>query len=111
MQLSKTNLKGNEVLQVTVTVTNNSNTAGEEVAQLYIRDLVGSVVRPVKELKHFQKVMLQPGETKALTFVVSTNDLSFYNSQLQHTWEAGEFDIMIGGNSRDVQTKRIYWNK
>lgn len=111
MQLSKQQLKGNEILQVTVAVTNKSNVAGEEVAQLYIRDLVGSVVRPVKELKHFRKIMLQPGETKELKFVVSTNDLSFYNSQLQHTWEAGEFDIMIGGNSKDVQTKRIYWNK
>lgn len=111
MQLSKTNLKGNELLQVTVSVTNKGSIAGEEVAQLYIRDLVGSVVRPVKELKHFQKIMLQPGETKELNFVVSTNDLSFYNSQLQHTWEAGEFDIMIGGNSREVQTKRIYWIK
>jgi beta-glucosidase len=111
MQLSKTTLKGEEKLEVTVPVTNKSNVAGEEVVQLYIRDIVGSVVRPVKELKRFEKIMIHPGETKQVRFTISTDDLKFYNSQLQHVWEPGAFDIMIGASSRQVETRRIEWVK
>jgi beta-glucosidase len=111
MQMSKTKLKGYEKLTVTIPVTNRSNRAGEEVVQLYIRDLHGSVVRPVKELKHFEKLMILPGETKRVRFTITTADLKFYNSQLEHVWEAGEFDIMVGGSSKQVQTKRVEWYK
>lgn len=111
MQLSKTVLKGNETLTVSVPVTNNSAVHGEEVVQLYIRDWVGSVVRPVKELKHFEKILLKAGETKMVKFIITPNDLKFYNSKLEHQWEAGEFDIMIGSNSRDVQQVKVNWMK
>lgn len=103
--------KGATTITLSVPVSNQSSTAGEEVVQLYIRDLVGSVVRPVKELKGFQKLMLQPGETKTVQFRISTADLRFYNAQLQHVWEPGEFDLMVGPNSRDVQTVRINWQR
>jgi beta-glucosidase len=77
--------------------------------QLYIRDRVGSVTRPVKELKGFQKVMLKAGESRKIEFTISTELLKFYNYELKHVWEPGEFDIMIGGNSRDVKTARVNW--
>ncbi len=111
LQLNKTTLKGNEQLNVSVTVTNSGQYAGEEVVQLYIRDMVGSVVRPVKELKGFKKIMLQAGESKTISFSITTNDLRFYNDQLKFDWEAGEFEIMVGTDSRDVKTKTISWTK
>ncbi|MBY0478662.1 MAG: beta-glucosidase BglX [Chitinophagaceae bacterium] len=111
LQLNKTSLKGNEQLKVSVTVSNSGQYAGEEVVQLYIRDMVGSVVRPVKELKGFQKIMLQAGESKTVSFVITTNDLRFYNNELKFDWEAGEFEIMIGGNSKDVNVENVSWSK
>lgn len=111
LQLNKTSLKGNEQLKVSVTVSNSGQYAGEEVVQLYIRDMVGSVVRPVKELKGFQKIMLQAGESKTISFVITTNDLRFYNNELKFDWEAGEFEIMVGTDSRDVKSKIMNWSK
>ncbi|MDW3192266.1 MAG: beta-glucosidase BglX [Cytophagales bacterium] len=111
VKVSKSNLHGEESLAVSVTVTNVGDIAGKEVIQLYIRDLVGTVTRPVKELKGFQKVAFQPGETQTIVFEVTTEDLKFYNYDLEHVWEAGDFEIMIGGNSRDVQTAKINWSK
>ena len=78
---------------------------------MYIRDLVGSVTRPVKELKGFQKIELKAGESKKVTFNITTNDLQFYNYDLKYDWEPGEFEIMIGGNSRDVKSAKINWVK
>lgn len=109
--VSATQLKGNQTLNVTVNITNSGNYDGEEVAQLYIRDLVGKVVRPVKELKGFQKIFLKKGETKTVTFKLTPEDLKFFDDDLNFDWEAGEFDIMVGTNSADVQTKRINWEK
>lgn len=111
VKLSATSLKGNQTLTATVSVTNSGKVAGKEVVQLYIRDVVGSVTRPVKELKGFEKIELQPGETKTVTFRITPEQLKFYNYDLKFDWEAGEFDIMIGGNSRDVKTKRVNWQK
>jgi beta-glucosidase len=111
MQVSASKLKGSETLLVSVPVTNSSAVDGEEVVQLYIRDLVGSVVRPVKELKGFEKVALKAGETKTIRFSITTNDLKFYNSQLQHQWEPGDFDIMVGTNSREWQKATVTWSK
>jgi beta-glucosidase len=111
MNLSSTNLKGNQTLKVSVNISNNGSYDGEEVVQLYIRDLFGKVVRPVKELKGFQKVFIKKGETKTVTFNLTPNDLKFYDDALNFDWEGGEFDIMVGTNSRDVQTKRINWLK
>ena len=109
--LSSKLLKGNQTLTATVTVTNTGTTDGMEVIQLYIRDIVGSVTRPVKELKGFQKVAIKAGESKKISFPVKTDDLKFYNYDLKYDWEPGEFEIMIGGNSRDVKMARLTWNK
>jgi beta-glucosidase len=81
------------------------------VVQLYIRDVVGSVTRPVKELKGFQKIELKPGESKTVSFRITVNDLKFYNYDLKYDWEPGEFQIMIGTNSRDVKMEKVNWQK
>ena len=109
--VSSANLKGNQTLDINVSVTNSGNYDGDEVVQLYIRDLVGKVVRPVKELKGFQKLYLKKGETKTVNFKLTPEDLKFYDEDLNYDWEAGEFDIMIGTCSSDVQTKRVNWEK
>jgi len=111
LKLSSTSLKGNQTLSASVTVTNSGNLDGKEVVQLYIRDVVGSITRPVKELKGFQKISLKAGEAKTVTFTITTNDLKFYNSNLKYDWEAGDFVIMVGGNSRDVKSQRVNWVK
>ncbi|WP_027379496.1 glycoside hydrolase family 3 N-terminal domain-containing protein [Chryseobacterium daeguense] len=111
MSLSTTNLKGNQTLNVSVNVSNTGNYDGEEVVQLYIRDLVGKVVRPVKELKGFQKVFIKKGESKTVNFTLTPENLKFYDDELNYDWEAGEFDIMVGTDSQHVQTKRINWSK
>lgn len=111
MNLSSASLKGNQTLSINVNVTNSGNYDGEEVVQFYIRDLFGKVVRPVKELKGFQKVFIKKGETKAINFTLSPENLKFYDDQLNYDWEGGEFDIMIGTDSQNVQTKRINWSK
>jgi beta-glucosidase len=109
--VSNANPKGNQTIQASVTVTNSGNYDGAEVVQLYIRDMVGSITRPVKELKGFQKVMLKKGESKKVTFDITQESLKFYNGDLKYDWESGEFDIMIGTNSEDVKHSKINWTK
>ena len=111
MQLSDTLLKGDQQLKVTVDVTNTSQVDGQEIVQLYIRDLVGSVVRPVQQLKGFQKLSIGKGETKKVSFTLSPEDLKFYNSDLKFDWEAGDFQIMVGPNSEQVEVRQIHWDK
>jgi beta-glucosidase len=111
VNVSATQLKGNQTLTASVTLTNSGNYDGEEVVQLYIRDLVGKIVRPVKELKGFQKIFLKKGESKTVSFNITPEDLKFYDDELNFDWESGEFDIMIGTNSAQVQTKRVNWEK
>lgn len=111
MKLNATELKGNQALKISVDVTNSGNYDGEEVVQLYIRDLFGKVVRPVKELKGFEKVFIKKGETKTIGFTITPENLKFYDDQLNYDWEGGEFDIMVGTDSQNVQTKRINWSK
>ena len=111
VSVSSSSLKGNQTLCASVTITNAGKYDGEEVVQLYIRDVVGSVTRPVKELKGFQKIRLKASETKTVSFNITTDDLKFYNSSLQYVWEPGEFEIMIGSNSRDVKVKKVNWVK
>jgi beta-glucosidase len=101
--VSKTALRSGESLDVKVTVTNGGEVGGEETVQLYIRDLVGSVVRPVKELKGFQKVFLKKGESREVHFTLAEEDLKFYDASLQRIAEPGEFKVFVGGNSRDVK--------
>ena len=111
ISISKTNAKGNEKLTASITVTNNGKFDGEEVVQLYIRDVVGSVTRPLKELKGFQKISLKAGESKTVSFSISPENLKFYNYNLKYDWEPGEFHIMIGGNSNDVKMAKVNWVK
>ena len=103
VSLDKNVMTGSGNISATITVTNSGKKEGTETVQLYLRDRVGSITRPVKELKGFRKLNLQPGESKTVTFSISKNDLSFYNYDLNWVAEPGEFDIMIGGNSRDVK--------
>ncbi len=111
IKLSKSALKGEETLTVTVSVKNTGKYKGEEVVQLYISDPVASVSRAVKELKGFQKVAIAPGESKEVKFTVSTDALKFYNSKLEYIWESGDFEVQIGGNSRDVKKAELNWVK
>ena len=97
--ISSDKIKLNEKLKVSVEVKNTGDFDGQEVVQLYIRDLVGSVTRPVKELKGFEKVSLKKGETKTVSFEISSDDLKFYNLDMKYTAETGKFDVFIGGNS------------
>ena len=101
--LSKTSISLNQGLDVAVTVQNTSQRDGEEVVQLYLRDLVGSSTRPIQELKNFQKILLKAGESRQVSFHLNPDDLKFYNDDLKWVAEPGEFEVMTGGNSRDVQ--------
>jgi beta-glucosidase len=102
--LSKTDIHATDKLTATVTITNTGKYDGEETAQLYIRDLVGSVTRPVKELKGFKKVFLKAGQSQTITFALDINDLKFYDINMKYTAEPGDFQVLIGTNSRDLQT-------
>jgi beta-glucosidase len=94
-------------LEVSVTVKNTGDRDGVEVVQLYVRDVVGSITRPLKELKGFKKVFLKKGESQTVNFTLTAEDLAFYHANLAKTAEAGDFDLMIGGASDAVKTVRI----
>jgi beta-glucosidase len=107
IKLNKKQLTSNESLTITVTLMNTSDVDGDEIVQLYIRDLVASVVRPVKELKGFQKVFLKAGESREIVFTIGEDDLKFYNRKLQYVAEPGVFSVFIGTNSRDVLEEKF----
>ena len=107
IHLSSTEMSADGELTATVTITNTGSRDGAEVVQLYIRDLVGSVTRPVKELKGFEKIFLKAGESRKVSFSITPELLKFYNYDLQFVCEPGDFDVMIGGNSRDVKKARF----
>jgi beta-glucosidase len=88
-------------------VKNTGRRAGSEVVQLYIRDLVSSVTRPVKELKGFQKIFLEPGETKTVSLAIMPESLAFYDVKMKYTVEPGEFEIMVGNSSRDADLQKV----
>ncbi|TKK65998.1 beta-glucosidase BglX [Ilyomonas limi] len=111
VSLDSNTISGNQTLKATVTVTNTGAVAGEETVQLYIGDPVASVTQPVKKLKGFQKIMLQPGESKQVIFNITSDDLKFYNSDLKYVFEPGTFIIHIGPNSRDVKSAMVNWDK
>lgn len=111
INVSAKNLQGNGKLTASVTLTNTGKYDGAEVVQLYIRDVVGTNTRPLKELKGFQKVMLKAGESKTVSFEITPEDLKYYNNELKFDWESGDFQIMIGGNSQDVKSIIINWEK
>ncbi|WP_246001686.1 glycoside hydrolase family 3 N-terminal domain-containing protein [Mucilaginibacter gracilis] len=102
LKLSRSFMSATDTLKVSFTLTNTGDYAGEEIAQLYIRDRVASVARPIKELKGFIKKKLERGESETLTFAITKESLSFYNSQLNWVVEPGEFDIMIGSASDKI---------
>jgi beta-glucosidase len=103
IKLDKTTINADGKLNATVTITNTGKLAGQETAELYIRDMIGSVTRPLKELKGFQKVFLQPGEAKTISFTIGTDDLKFYDINMKYTYEPGDFKLFIGTSSQDVK--------
>ncbi|KAA9038215.1 glycosyl hydrolase [Ginsengibacter hankyongi] len=103
IKLSLTRFRPGQDLRASVVVTNSGKYDGTETVQLYIRDMVGSVVRPVKELKGFQQIFLKAGESQTITFKITTEDLKFYNNDLKYIYEPGDFKLFIGTNSDDVR--------
>ena len=101
--LNTTELTKKNELIATLTVTNKSNYEGEEVVQCYVRDLIGSVTRPVKELKGFQKIILKAGESKTITFTITSGMIYFHRADMTYGTEPGDFHLLIGGNSRDLK--------
>ena len=104
LQLDATSMTADGQIKVTVPVTNTGSRDADEVVQLYLHDVAASIARPVKELKDFARISLRAGETKNVTFTITADKLKFYNSELQYVCEPGEFQIMVGPNSRDTQT-------
>ncbi len=103
IDLNKKSFRPGDSLTASITVTNTGKFDGKETVQLYIRDLVGSVVRPVKELKNFQQIFLRAGDSKKISFTITADMLRFYNNKLDYVFEPGDFMIFIGGNSKDVK--------
>lgn len=103
MALSSTTLNKTGKLDASVTLENTGKRDGETVVQLYIQDVTGSIIRPVKELKNFRKVMLKAGEKKVIHFTITEDDLKFFNAQLKYAAEPGKFNVQIGLDSQDVK--------
>ena len=108
LKLDKKKMRNNEKIEVSLNVKNTGKFAGEEVVQLYLRDKFASLVRPVKELKDFQKIKLDAGETKTIKFTIDKEKLSFYNQKLAWISEAGDFDLMVGSSSADIRLKDTF---
>lgn len=102
-RLSATELSAGGSIRAEVRVTNTGRRQGDEVVQFYTRDLVGSISRPVQELKHFERISLEPGESKVVSFDITVDDLKFYNYNLDYVAEPGEFLVMVGPSSDKVQ--------
>lgn len=107
IRLDKNSITADEKVLATVTVKNTGNYDGEEVVQLYLRDIYASVTRPVKELKAFQKIFLKKGESRDVSFEIGIDDLKFYNNELQWEAEPGDFVVFIGTNSRDLKEAKF----
>ena len=107
LRLSNNSMNEKGKITASVTVTNTGSYDADEIVQMYIRDMVGSVARPVKELKGFERIHLKKGESRTVSFDITAEQLKFYNSALDWVCEPGEFEVMVGGNSRDVQTKKF----
>jgi beta-glucosidase len=112
LHLDKGKIRVNSSVKVKVEVTNTGKLAGDEIVQMYIRDKVSSVTRPVKELKGFKRISLKPGETKIVTLDIKPGHLAFHNIDMKYIVEPGEFEIMVGSSSRDADllktTLRVY---
>ncbi len=108
LKLSKNKMKNTEAITVTLNVKNAGKVLGEEVVQLYLRDKVGSVIRPIIELKDFQKIQLNAGETKNIQFIIDKEKLSFCNAALQWITEPGDFEVMMGSSSSDIRLRTSF---
>ncbi|MDQ6787499.1 MAG: glycoside hydrolase family 3 C-terminal domain-containing protein [Acidobacteriota bacterium] len=107
LKITKPKIRADEETTVTFDVTNTGKRRGDEVAQMYIRDDVSSVTRPIKELKDFARITLEPGETKQVTFTITPAKLAFYNREMKRVVEPGTFQIMVGGNSVDLTSRQL----
>jgi beta-glucosidase len=107
LRLDRNTIAPNESTQVLVDVTNTGDRRGDEVVQMYIRDVVSSVTRPVKELKGFRRVTLDPGETQTVALPITPDRLAFYDIDMVYRVEPGEFRIMVGSSSRDADLQTI----
>jgi beta-glucosidase len=94
-------------LRVDVVVTNTGRTAGDEVVQLYVRDEVASIARPVRELRGFRRVQLAPGERRTVRFTLDVRDLAFYDADMRHVAEPGAFRVFVGGSSAATREARF----
>jgi len=103
VKLNTNSIKPGQPLQVSTTITNTGNYDGEEIVQLYTRQMAGSVTRPVEELKNFKKIFLKAGESRVVNFTLTANDLRFYDINMKYTYEPGNFKVFVGTNSRDVK--------
>ena len=110
IRLNSSALPSGGELTATVNVTNTGDRDGTEIVQLYLHDVFASEVRPVMQLKGFSRVDLKKGESKDVTFTITEDDLKFYNGNLEHIFEPGEFELMVGPNSRDVKTAKFTLN-
>src|SRR6185369_12886602 len=106
-RLEKKKIKTNGRTRVLVDITNTGRVRGDEVVQMYIRDLVSSVTRPIKELKGFQRITLEPGETKTVALDITPDRLAFYDVDMKFVVEPGEFEIMVGNSSRDADLQKV----
>ena len=107
LRLEKATLRPNESTRALVDVTNTGKRKGDEVVQMYIRDVVSSVTRPVKELKGFQRITLQPGETKTVALDITPDSLAFYDTAMNYVVEPGKFEILLGNSSRDEDLQKL----
>ena len=107
MRLAKKRIARDGSTQVLADVTNTGSARGTEVVQMYIRDLVSSVTRPIKELKGFRKVSLEPGETQTVEFEITPESLAFFDVNMKYTVEPGDFEIMVGTSSRDADLQKV----
>jgi beta-glucosidase len=105
--LDKASYEKDEIINVHADVTNTGGVAGAEVVQLYVRDIVSSVTRPMKQLKDFQRVFLKAGESKRVSFSITPEKLSFYDRNMNYIVEPGEFELMIGNSSRDQDLQKV----
>ncbi len=108
LQIEKSKVGINDIVTFSIKITNTGRIKGEEVIQVYTRDLIASVTRPVKELKRFRKVLLKPGETKVIHFSLTTKDLKLLNEELQWVTEPGAFQLMIGSSSSDIRLEGMF---
>jgi beta-glucosidase len=107
VRLEKKKIHYDGSTRVLVDVTNSGKREGTEVAQMYVRDLVSSVTRPIKELKGFQKISLRPGETKTVALDITPESLAFFDINMNYVVEPGEFEIMVGNSSRDSDLQKV----